>query len=148
MRDLGPQSSLRTHFLCNVNMFLFLLFIGLPGGVDNCNPSPPWHALPERSGACCQTVCSLGCRSRLPGSTVFSRKPSALPKWPVLSARPNLRARFFIHYGTPGLVCPGPCVPYEFIGSGAMDVTKPYESIGSEAMDVTKPYEFIGSGAG
>ncbi len=33
---------------------------------------------------------------------------------------------------------------YEFIGFGAMDVTKPYEFIGFGAMDVTKPYEFIG----
>ncbi len=36
---------------------------------------------------------------------------------------------------------------YEFIGFGAMDVTKPYEFIGFGAMDVTKPYEFIGFGA-
>ncbi len=33
---------------------------------------------------------------------------------------------------------------YEFIGFGAMDVTKPYEFIGFGAMDVTKPYKFIG----
>jgi hypothetical protein len=32
----------------------------------------------------------------------------------------------------------------EFIGFGAMDVTKPYEFIRFGAMDVTKPYEFIG----
>ncbi len=32
--------------------------------------------------------------------------------------------------------------PYEFIGLGAMDVTKPYEIIGFGAMYVTKPYEF------
>jgi hypothetical protein len=36
---------------------------------------------------------------------------------------------------------------YEFIGFGAMDVTKPHEFIGFGAMDVTKPYAFIGSGA-
>ena len=29
-----------------------------------------------------------------------------------------------------------------FIGFGAMDVTKPYEFIWFGAMDVTKPYEF------
>ncbi len=34
----------------------------------------------------------------------------------------------------------------EFIGFGAMDVTKPYEFTGFGAMDVTKPYEFIGFG--
>jgi hypothetical protein len=38
----------------------------------------------------------------------------------------------------------GPC---EFIGFGAMDVTKPYKFIGFVAMDVAKPYEFIGFGA-
>ena len=37
--------------------------------------------------------------------------------------------------------------PYEFIGLGAMDVTKPYKFIGFRAMAVTKPYKFIGSGA-
>ena len=37
--------------------------------------------------------------------------------------------------------------PYEFIGFGAMAVTKPYEFIGFGAMAVTKPYEFIGFGA-
>ncbi len=37
--------------------------------------------------------------------------------------------------------------PYEFIGFGALDVTKPYEFIGSGALYVTKPYDFIGSGA-
>ncbi len=31
--------------------------------------------------------------------------------------------------------------PLEFIGFGAMDVTKPYEFIGFGAMDVTKPLE-------
>ena len=31
-----------------------------------------------------------------------------------------------------------------FIGFGAMDVTRPYEFIGLVAMDVTNPYEFIG----
>ena len=35
----------------------------------------------------------------------------------------------------------------EFIGFGAMEVTKPYEFIGFGAMDVTKPYEFLGFGA-
>ncbi len=35
----------------------------------------------------------------------------------------------------------------EFIGFGAMDVTKPYEFTGFGAMDVTKAYEFIGFGA-
>ncbi len=34
-----------------------------------------------------------------------------------------------------------------FIGFGAMAVTKPYEFIGFGAMAVTKPYEFIGFGA-
>jgi hypothetical protein len=34
-----------------------------------------------------------------------------------------------------------------YIGFGAMDVTKPYEFIGFGAMEVTKPYEFIGFGA-
>ena len=34
--------------------------------------------------------------------------------------------------------------PYEFIGLGAMDVTKTYELIRFGAMDVTKPYEFNG----
>jgi hypothetical protein len=38
--------------------------------------------------------------------------------------------------------------PYEFIGFGAMEVTKPYEFTGFGAMEVTKPYEFIGLGAG
>ncbi len=38
-------------------------------------------------------------------------------------------------------------LPYEFIGFGAMDVTKPYEFIGFGAMDAAKPYEFIGFGA-
>jgi hypothetical protein len=37
-------------------------------------------------------------------------------------------------------------ITYEFIGFGAMEVTKPYEFIGFGAMDVTKPYEFIGLG--
>ncbi len=36
---------------------------------------------------------------------------------------------------------------YEFIGFGAMDVTKPYSFIGFGAMDVAKHYEFIGFGA-
>ena len=36
---------------------------------------------------------------------------------------------------------------YEFIGFGAMDVTKPYKFIEFGAMDVTKPYEFIRFGA-
>ncbi len=39
------------------------------------------------------------------------------------------------------------CRPYEFMGFGAMDVTKPYEFIVFGAMDVTKPYQFIGFGA-
>jgi hypothetical protein len=55
--------------------------------------------------------------------------------------------------------------PYQFVGFGAMDVTKPYKCIGFGAMDVdqtlsiykvmapwtsgnvTKPYKFIGFGA-
>ena len=37
--------------------------------------------------------------------------------------------------------------PYEFIGSGAMEVTKPYEFIRFGAMDTTKPNKFIGFGA-
>ncbi len=37
--------------------------------------------------------------------------------------------------------------PYKFIGFGAMAVTKPYEFIGFGAMDAAKPYEFIGFGA-
>ncbi len=42
------------------------------------------------------------------------------------------------------------CCPaklYEFIGFGAMEVTRPYEFIGCGAMEVTRPYEFIGFGA-
>ncbi len=34
-----------------------------------------------------------------------------------------------------------------FIGFGAIDVTKPYAFIGFGAIDVTNPYEFIGFGA-
>ncbi len=41
----------------------------------------------------------------------------------------------------------GSVTRYEFIGFGAMEVTKPYEFIGFGAMEVTKPYEFIGFGA-
>ncbi len=37
--------------------------------------------------------------------------------------------------------------PMNFIGVGAMDVTKPYKFIGFGAMDVTEPYKFIGFGA-
>ncbi len=37
--------------------------------------------------------------------------------------------------------------PYEFIGFGAIVVTKPYEFTRFGAIDVTKPYEFIGFGA-
>ncbi len=33
--------------------------------------------------------------------------------------------------------------PMNFIGLGAMDVTKPYEFMGLGAMEVIKPYEFI-----
>ncbi len=39
--------------------------------------------------------------------------------------------------------------PCEFIGFGAMDVTKPYKlmGFGGLAMHVAKPYKFIGFGA-
>jgi hypothetical protein len=36
--------------------------------------------------------------------------------------------------------------PHEFIGFGAMDVTKPYKFIRFGDIDGPKPYEFIGSG--
>ena len=37
--------------------------------------------------------------------------------------------------------------PYEFIGFGGLEVTKPCEFIGFGGLEVTKPYEFIGFGA-
>ncbi len=38
-------------------------------------------------------------------------------------------------------------IPFKFIGSGAMCVSKPYKFIGPGAADVTKPYTFLGFGA-
>ncbi len=66
---------------------------------------------------------------------------SVVPEVPCAVGRPPASA------GTRGFQIWSKSRACEFIGFGAMDVTKPYEFIGFGAMAVTKPYEFIGFGA-